>query len=132
MERIKVSSTITTSPQKLYKSWLNSKEHSNFTGGEAKINPKVGGKMSAWDGYITGKFVELTANKKIVQTWRSTDFPKTSEDSILTISFDKVDNGSKITLLHTNIPDGQGEGYKKGWKDFYFTPMKKYFKKPLE
>jgi len=33
------------------------------------------------------------------------------------------------TLLHTNIPDGQGESYKKCWKDFYFTPMKKYFKK---
>jgi len=25
------------------------------------------------------------------------------------------------------IPDGQGENYKQGWKDFYFKPMKKYF-----
>jgi activator of HSP90 ATPase len=132
MERIKISSTIPTSPKILYNAWLSSKEHSNFTGGTAKINPKISGKMSAWDGYITGKFVEFKVNKKIVQTWRSSDFRDASKDSILTITFDKIDNGTKITLLHTNIPDGQGESYKKGWKDFYFTPMKKYFRLALK
>jgi activator of HSP90 ATPase len=131
MERIKVASTIPTSPQKLYEAWLSSKKHSDFTGGEAKINPKLGGKMSAWDGYITGKFIQFNANTKIVQTWRSSNFPEASEDSLLTIIFDKVDNGTKITLVHTNIPDGQGEIYKKGWKDFYFAPMKKYFGKSM-
>ena len=131
MERIKVSSTIPTSPQKLYKTYLSSIEHSNFTGGEAKINPKIGGKMSAWDGYITGKFVKLTMNKKIVQTWRTSDFSEAIKDSILTITSEKVDSRTKISLIHTNIPDGQGESYKKGWKDFYFTPMKKYFKKSV-
>jgi len=25
--------------------------------------------------------------------------------------------GTKITLIHTDIPDGQGEGYRKGWID---------------
>ena len=132
MEKIKVSSTIPTSPKKLYNAWLSSKEHSNFTGGEAKINPKIGGKMSAWDGYTTGKFVEFAVNNKIVQTWRSSDFPEASKDSILTITFEKVEKGTKITLLHTNIPDGQGNSYTKGWKDFYFTPMKKYFKKSIK
>lgn len=129
MERIKVSSTIPASPKKLFNAWLSSKEHSKFTGGSAKVNARIGGKMSAWDGYIMGKFVEFKVNNKIVQTWRSSDFPEVSEDSLLTIIFEKVDNGTKITLLHTNIPDGQGESYKKGWKDFYFTPMKEYFKK---
>lgn len=65
MERIKVSSTIPTTPQKLYEAWLSSKKHSDFTGGEAKINPKLGGKMSAWDGYITGKFIEFNVNIKL-------------------------------------------------------------------
>ena len=131
MGRIKVSSTIPTSPQKLYKAYLSSTEHSNFTGGEAKINPKIGGKMSAWDGYITGKFIELAVNKKIVQTWRTSDFSEAIKDSILTITSEKVDSRTKISLIHTNIPDGQGESYKKVWKDFYFTPMKKYFGKSV-
>jgi len=132
VERIKVSSTLPTSPKNLYNSWLSSKEHSNFSGGSVKINARINGKMSAWDGYITGKFVELIQNKKIVQTWKSSNFQESSEDSILTITFNKVENGTKIKLLHTNIPDGQGESYKKGWKDFYFTPMKKYFKKLIK
>lgn len=128
MEKIKVSTTLFTSPQKLYKAWLDSKKHSEFTGGEAKIEPKLGGKVSAWDGYIKGKIIELEPNKKIAQTWRSSDFSSSDEDSILEIIFEKVEKGTKIILLHQNIPDGQGAGYKKGWKDFYFTPMKKYFR----
>jgi activator of HSP90 ATPase len=38
-------------------------------------------------------------------------------------------NGTRVTIIHSEIPAGQGEGYKKGWKDFYFKPMKKYFER---
>lgn len=112
----------------MYNAWLSSKQHSAFTGGEAKINPKIGGKISAWDNYIKGKIIELKPYKKIVQTWRSSDFSPSDKDSILEVFFENVEKGTKITLLHSNIPDGQGKGYKKGWKDYYFTPMKKYFR----
>jgi activator of HSP90 ATPase len=36
-------------------------------------------------------------------------------------------DGSKLTLIHTDIPEGQSEEYKQGWKDYYFAPMKVYF-----
>jgi activator of HSP90 ATPase len=42
---------------------------------------------------------------------------------------DENPNGTKITLTHTNLPEGQGESYKQGWDDFYFTPMRAYFSK---
>jgi hypothetical protein len=25
------------------------------------------------------------------------------------------------------MPEGQADSYKKGWEEFYFEPMKKYF-----
>ncbi len=128
METIKTSATFPKSPRIMYNAWLSSKQHSAFTGGEAKINPKIGGKISAWDNYIKGKIIELKPYKKIVQTWRSSDFSPSDKDSILEVFFENVEKGTKITLLHSNIPDGQGKGYKKGWKDYYFTPMKKYFR----
>lgn len=113
----------------LFKAWLDSKEHSKFTGSPAKISPKVGGKFSAWDGYITRETTEIDKNNKIVQQWRTTEFPDSSPDSILMLTFKKAKNGTKLILEHTRIPEGQADEYRQGWKEFYFEPMKKYFSK---
>ncbi len=39
-----------------------------------------------------------------------------------------VAGGTKLTLLHTSVPDGQ-TGYQDGWRESYFEPMKAYFAK---
>ena len=31
------------------------------------------------------------------------------------------------TLLHSNIPEGQGQSYEQGWIDYCFVPMKEFF-----
>jgi len=128
-EKIKVTAAFQVAPEVLYNSWLSSSEHTKFTGSKAVIKPVVGSKFSAWDGYISGKLQILEPFKKIVQSWRTTDFPADCPDSILEIRFEKKDKGSKIILMQSEIPDGQGQSYKQGWKDFYFLPMKKYFSK---
>jgi activator of HSP90 ATPase len=126
-EKIKVSDVIQADAKTLYKAWLDSKEHGAFTGGKADIDPKKGGKFTAWDGYISGKTLELEPFKRIVQSWRTTEFPDESEDSKLEILFEEANNATKMTFIHTDIPDGQGEEYKQGWIDYYFEPMKEYF-----
>jgi activator of HSP90 ATPase len=128
VESFKISEIIKTEPEELYLAWLNSKKHAAFTGASAKISPKVGGSFSAWDGYIFGKNLKLEPPKKIVQAWRTTEFDKSDPDSKLEITFTKARGGTKITFTHSNIPDGQSDEYKQGWKDYYFTPMKKFFK----
>ena len=62
-----------------------------------------------------------------MQSWRTTDFPEGAEDSRLEVLLDEVPGGTRVTLLHTNIPDGQGEEYEQGWKEYYLEPMKRYF-----
>jgi len=126
-EKIKVSAIMPCSAQELYNAWLSSKEHSAFSGGKAKIDPKKNGKFTAWDKYIERTTLELKPYKCIVQSWRTTEFPDDSPDSQLEILLEEAKNGTKITLVHTNIPDGQAEEYKQGWIDYYFEPMKEYF-----
>jgi activator of HSP90 ATPase len=116
-------------PVILYKAWLTSNEHTKFTGSAAKISPKIGGKFTAWDGYISGETIELEAGKRIVQSWRTTEFPVKSPNSRIEILFDKIETGTALTIIHSDIPAGQAEEYKKGWKEFYFQPMKAYFSK---
>lgn len=127
-EKLKMSTTIPTTPDAIYESWLDSKKHSEMTGSEAKVDAIIGGKFTAWDDYIQGKTIELDPGRRIVQEWRTTDFPSDSPNSIVEIILEKVEKGTKITLIHTEIPEGQKDDYKQGWKDFYFNPMKAHFK----
>lgn len=114
-------------PEQIYTAWLDSQAHSAMTGSPAQIDSAVGGKFSAWDGYIQGQTLELEPTRRILQAWRTTEFPEDSPDSRLEILIESVDGGAQITLLHSEIPDGQRENYRQGWADFYFEPMGRYF-----
>jgi hypothetical protein len=35
--------------------------------------------------------------------------------------------GTKLTLIHRGVPDGQTSYQKHGWRDHCFGPMKAYF-----
>lgn len=128
-ESFKISAQFPISARELYQAWLDSKQHAGFTGAVARIVPQVGGKFSAWDGYILGKTVDLTPYRRIVQAWRTTDFPDGCDDSLVEITLERVRGGTKLTIRHTDIPEGQREAYKDGWRQFYFNPMKKYFQR---
>lgn len=127
MDSLSVSTLLPATPKQVYDAWLSSKGHTEMTGGESKGNAKVGSVFTAWDGYIEGKNLELEPNKRIVQSWRTSEFPEDADDSRLEITLEKVKDGTKITLNHTNIPKGQGKQYKQGWHDHYFKPMREYF-----
>ncbi len=115
------------SAERIYRAWLDSREHSEFTGSPAQVDPTVGGKFTAWDGYISGKTIELEPFHCILQAWRTTEFPEESPDSQLEIQIEDAEGGAKVTLIHTDIPDGQGEDYRQGWDEYYFQPMQRYF-----
>jgi uncharacterized protein YndB with AHSA1/START domain len=126
-ESIKVGDVIPAPPGRVYQAWMDSDEHGWMTGGEARIDPKVGGRYTAWDGYIEGSTLEMEPFRRIVQAWRTSEFPADAPDSRLEVHFEDTGGGTQITLIHTGIPDGQGESYRQGWVDNYFVPMKAYF-----
>jgi len=97
-----------------------------MTGGAAECSDVVSGLFSVWDGYITGKNLLLVVDSEIVQSWRSTEFKDSDEDSKLTVRFKDNQEGCELTLIHENIPDDQPD-YEKGWSDHYFVPMREYF-----
>ena len=55
-----MSITLPVDAKTLYKAFLSSKQHSAFTGAEAKIHNRKGSSFTAWDGYISGKNIEFT------------------------------------------------------------------------
>jgi uncharacterized protein YndB with AHSA1/START domain len=102
----KLSCTLAASPQAVSDAGLDGAAHSAMTGGGAKIVKEVGGKHGAWDGYIAGKTLELVPGKRIVQTWRTTEFAGDDPDSPIAVELKPTRSGARLTLTHSGVPDG--------------------------
>ncbi len=121
-----VSTTIPAPPEQLYDAWLDSKAHSAMTGAGAIVSDKPGGDFQAWDGYITGRNLELEPGRRIVQAWRTVEFADEEPDSRLEITFRPVPGGTLLTIQHSELPP-HGTQYQQGWHESYFEPMLAYF-----
>lgn len=129
-ENISLSDIIPAPPARVFAAWLDADEHGKMTASTA--TDEGDGHFTAWDGYIAGRTVVSEPHTRIVQEWRTTEFPEDAPFSKLTLTFAAEGEGTKLTIEHGNIPAGQGESYLQGWKDYYFEPMKKYFGSPME
>lgn len=98
-----------------------------MTGSPAKVEPREGGKFSAWDGYITGRTLRMIPDARIEQAWRTGEFAEDDPDSTVVLTFKSTRGGTKLTLTHSGIPEGQADSYKAGWEEWYFAPMRDYF-----
>jgi hypothetical protein len=124
---ITVSDVIPAAAAEIYAAWLDSMAHAAMTGGgKATASPDIGAPYSAWDGYINGLNLALDPGQRIEQSWRSTDFTPGDPDSTLTVLLEPAEQGTKVTLVHTGVPD-QLADFADGWRQYYFEPMKSYF-----
>lgn len=122
-----VSDQIPASPQEIFLAWMSSEGHSAMTGGQAHVDGTVGGAYDAWNGYIHGTTIVLEPPTRIVQSWRSTAFNDDTEDSKIEVLIEANDEGSLVTVRHSNVPDDH-LGYENGgWQQSYFDPMREYF-----
>lgn len=125
---IKQSATIPATPKEVYSALMSSLKHSKFTGAKALIGKKVGDTYYTYDGYIVGKNIELVPGKKIVQTWIAMeDKWPAGHESTITFELKEVKGGTKINFLHEEVPLPIAKNFVKGWKTYYWTPLKQYF-----
>ena len=122
-----ISTFLPAPPEKVFRAWLSSEGHTGMTGSAARVEPRVGGAFTAWDGYITGKTSALKPYTRIVQQWRTSEFPADCADSQIEIILEPAEGGTLLTLTHTNIPAGQADSYESGWEESYFQPMREWF-----
>jgi len=121
-----ISDVFSKTPEILFDAWLDSDSHSRMTGSKSQVSSIEGEEFSAWDGYIKGRNLELQRPFRILQSWRTADFVDSEPDSVLEITFNKENDGTRVTIRHTELPE-HGTQYKQGWVEAYFNPMKLYF-----
>ena len=125
-----VSDVVPAAAQDIYDAWLSSSGHAKITGGQpAQISAQEGAEFTVWNGYITGRNLQLEPGRRIVQSWRTTKFTANDPDSQIEVLLQPAPGGTKVTVHHTNVPDGHTSYRDGGWQRSYFDPMKEHFQR---
>lgn len=119
-----------TTAEELYKTFTDPQRIAAFTRAPPKVfeGANKGGKFEIFGGNVTGEFLELVENKKIVQSWRLQQWPA-GHHSTLEIEFDQNDVDS-VTVMRVNwagVPVGQEEVTKENWQNYYVHSIKRTF-----
>ena len=115
---------IPATPEEVYIALTNPFTIELWSGYPAIMNNKIGSEFSLWDGDISGVNLEIEENKKLVQEWY---FGENIEKSIVKISLIEHKKGTKVELIHTNIPDSDFENITYGWDEYYFNALFDFF-----
>lgn len=123
MDDIDLHETFDAPPAVLYEAWVDADQHASFTGAEATAEARIGGRYTAWEGYIEGTFVDLEPGRRILQRWRTSEFATQDPDSLVEVLLEPAAAGTTLHLRHTGLPAGDGPKYAQGWRDHYFEPL---------
>src|SRR4051812_25554517 len=115
-----------TTASTLYDLYMDAKKHSEITGVPAVISQKTGSDFNIYDGYITGKNLQLIKDHLIVQSWRGNDWDCEDLDSTFIMKFEQKGKDTIIKMTHANVPSKHVEGISKGWHEYYWEPWKNY------
>jgi activator of HSP90 ATPase len=124
---IRQSVTFKTSPHVVYEMLMDSRKHAKFTGDKARISRKIGEKFTAYAGYINGVNLDLVPNKKIVQSWRGSDWPE-GHYSKVTFSLQKT-KSTRLSFRQSGVPEEHYKDIHQGWRDHYWKPMREVLEK---
>ncbi len=119
--------TFSVPPSEVYQALMDSRKHSKFTGAKATMSQKIGGAFTAYDGSLLGENVLLTKDKLIIQSWRTTDWPRLHLSTVIFQLKKNAEGGTTLQFTQIGIPPGEFADIEKGWTIYYWEPMKKFF-----
>lgn len=124
--RIRHTVRFAVAPRAIYRALMDSRQHRAFTGAPAKIDPKVGGRFTAWGPHLSGVTVELIKDRRIVQAWRAENWPA-GHYSIATFELKRAGSGTVLTFTQIGVPPKNRKSIDEGWESHYWQPLKRFF-----
>ncbi len=125
MKTIRQHYFVNATPEEVFAAITNPFTIELWSGYPAVMEAKENTEFSIFDGDIAGRNISITENKQLVQEWYFGDSP---EQSIVTIDLSPNANGTRVNLLHTNVPDEEVEEFTTGWNEYYWGAIKEFFK----
>ena len=125
-ETIEFTIDLPVYPERVFRAWLDSGEHSRITGLPARIESRPGGSFSSLGGQVSGEMQVITPVNRILQTWTVAGISPAGQGRI-ELEFTPTCTGCDLKLVHRGIPDGMSRQALAWWETTYFRPLKRYF-----
>jgi uncharacterized protein YndB with AHSA1/START domain len=123
-----LDATFPSPPARVWEAWVSGAGHAAMTGAGASSDPKVGGAFTAWDGYITGTWLALEPGRSLTMAWRTSQFPAGAPAARIEVTLSATPSGgTALRLRQWDTPPDQVDGYRDGWEEHYFAPMRAHF-----
>jgi activator of HSP90 ATPase len=89
------------------------------------ISKRVGGTFTLFGGYITGRNLEMTPGKLLVQAWRAGGWDA-GQYSVARFELHSEPGGCQIIFDQRGFPASQGKSLAYGWRVHYWQPLSKF------
>ena len=132
MRTLKQTYQIKAHQKLVWQALVDPKVINAWGGGPAKMSAKQGAKFYFWDKSIYGVNIRVEKGKELVQEWYA---GKWKEPSYVKFTLKPKKRGlqtktkgvgTKVKLVHENIPPDLYEELKQGWMHYFFASMKLY------
>lgn len=120
--------TFAVPPHRVYAALTDEKEFAAFSQAPARFDAGEGQAFSLFGGAITGRTIELVPDHRIVQAWRSGDWPP-GLYSIARFELIPAGQGTHLVFDQGAYPVSDYAGLVSGWHLHYWERLKKYFAK---
>ncbi len=125
MSKIHQEINFSATAANVYAALASSEQHAAFTGAPAAIGATAGSEFSAYGGKVSGRTIELVEGTRIVQAWRSADWPE-GVYTIATFQLKADGDGTVLVFEQDAIPDGAVDHLDAGWHKMYWEPLRAY------
>lgn len=125
-KKLLMTVTFMTEVSELYKALTLSERVSMWTRSKVTANAQTNEEFSFFDGHVTGKFMQLCKDEKMVMRWRQKSWPP-AHFSLATITLNQTPDGAELKLEQTGVPESSVEATKQGWHRYYWNPIKATF-----
>jgi uncharacterized protein YndB with AHSA1/START domain len=121
MAEYRAAVDIDATPEAVFRFLVTDAGITAWMGDWASLEPVPGGAFAVnIAGYrARGSFLEIDPPRRVTVTWGwedSADLPPGAS----TVSFEltQIDRGTRVELVHTDLPDGEVPGHADGWRHF--------------
>jgi len=103
----------------LYAVFTVRERFSVFTQSNCEVEPVLGKEISLCNGYLTGKFLELDENKKIVMELRQNNWAEGVVSKVtIEFKFKPNDGCTKVVFTQTGVPKSKIDECAQRWKEW--------------
>ncbi len=119
--------TIKAEPAKVFEALSIAAIIDEWGGGPARVQAKIDGEISLWDGEIYGNIREIEWPSRLVHTLRHKDWLAHKMESLVSWRLESVSRGTLVQMEHKDIPSRKLRDIQNElWAASFLGPLKAY------